>query len=356
MLGERASLPVSRSIAPDIDALSSWSARGTRMAQPLSRKWRLISPTTFGRGVGGERHVARELEAVDRLDQPDGAHLLDVLQRLAAPGVAARQRAHERQVALDQLLARRRVALVVVAAQQLAVLAASLRRRGGAMRGGAHVYALRFSRRTITPSPSTSSTPNESTTVLRMRSRVSWPGRESPSRSASVMARSSQRPHARADRLLADLEAQVDGVASPGLGQQPLHRQLEVVDLLEREVHPLRDAADDQPDRPAGSRATAARRGRSAPCSGVTSPPRSSRSPSPGRPTRRQASCPGATAWAGRASSSSSVPSAASATRHGIVRRAVAKADGLHPGRAAVQQRALEPHARDGQRLARARP
>ena len=48
MLGERASLPVSRSIAPDIEALSSWSARGTRMAQPLSRKWRLISPTTFG--------------------------------------------------------------------------------------------------------------------------------------------------------------------------------------------------------------------------------------------------------------------------------------------------------------------
>ena len=35
-------------MALDIDALSSWSARGTRMAQPLSRKWRLISPTTFG--------------------------------------------------------------------------------------------------------------------------------------------------------------------------------------------------------------------------------------------------------------------------------------------------------------------
>ena len=35
-------------IAPDMDAFSSWRARGTRMAQPLSRKWRLISPTTFG--------------------------------------------------------------------------------------------------------------------------------------------------------------------------------------------------------------------------------------------------------------------------------------------------------------------
>ena len=56
-----------------------------------------------GRGVGGERHLAVQLEAVDRLDQADRAHLLDVLQRLAAAGVAAGQRAHERQVALDQL-------------------------------------------------------------------------------------------------------------------------------------------------------------------------------------------------------------------------------------------------------------
>ena len=44
----RRARPVSRSMAPDIDAFSSCSARGTRMAQPLSRKWRLISPTTLG--------------------------------------------------------------------------------------------------------------------------------------------------------------------------------------------------------------------------------------------------------------------------------------------------------------------
>ena len=117
---------MSRSIAPDIDAFSSCSARGTRIAQPLSRKWRLISPTTFGRGVGGERDLALELEAVDRLDQSDRADLLDVLERLAAAGVAARQRAHERQVALDQLLARRGVAVLVVAAKQLAILLARL--------------------------------------------------------------------------------------------------------------------------------------------------------------------------------------------------------------------------------------
>ena len=110
------------------------------------------------------------------------------------------------------------------------------------MRGGAHVYAFRFSRRTITPSPSTSSTPNESTTVLRMRSQ----GQLARSRIAVAQRVGDgplvERPDARADRLLADLEAQMDGVARPGLGQQPLHRQLEVVDLLEREVHPLGDA------------------------------------------------------------------------------------------------------------------
>ena len=38
MLGERPMRPVRRSMAPDMEALSSCSARGTRMAQPLSRK------------------------------------------------------------------------------------------------------------------------------------------------------------------------------------------------------------------------------------------------------------------------------------------------------------------------------
>jgi hypothetical protein len=46
--GERPSFEVSRSIVGPILPFSSWSARGTRIAQPLSRKWRLISPTTLG--------------------------------------------------------------------------------------------------------------------------------------------------------------------------------------------------------------------------------------------------------------------------------------------------------------------
>ena len=58
------------------------------------------------------------VEAVDRLDQADRADLDEVLELLAAAGVAAGERAHERQVALDQLLARGEVAVLVVAPEQ----------------------------------------------------------------------------------------------------------------------------------------------------------------------------------------------------------------------------------------------
>ena len=77
---------------------------------------------------------------------------------------------------------------------------------------------------------------------------MSCPGGGSPSRSASATARLGQRAHARADAALAHLERQLHAAHLAGLGQQALDRELEVVDLLEREVHALGDAADDQPD------------------------------------------------------------------------------------------------------------
>ena len=46
--------------------------------------------------------------------------------------------------------------------------------------------------------------------------------------------------------VLADLEREADGAGVPGLGEQALDGELEVVDLLEGEVHALGDAADDQ--------------------------------------------------------------------------------------------------------------
>ena len=47
-VGERPSFWVSSPVAPPICMRSSWRRRGTRIAQPLSRKWRLISPITVG--------------------------------------------------------------------------------------------------------------------------------------------------------------------------------------------------------------------------------------------------------------------------------------------------------------------
>ena len=70
------------------------------------------------RRVRRELDAAVEVEAVDRLDQPDRADLDEVVELLAAVRVTPRERAHERHVLLDQLLARLKVAFLVVAAQQ----------------------------------------------------------------------------------------------------------------------------------------------------------------------------------------------------------------------------------------------
>ena len=66
---------------------------------------------------------ALEVEAVDRLDQPDRADLDEILDLLAPARVARGQRAHERQHLLDEPVARRSVAVLVIGAQQLLVAA-----------------------------------------------------------------------------------------------------------------------------------------------------------------------------------------------------------------------------------------
>ena len=70
------------------------------------------------RRVRRQLDAAVDVEAVDRLDQADTADLDEVVELLAAVRVAPRERADEREVLLDQLLARGEVALLVVAAQQ----------------------------------------------------------------------------------------------------------------------------------------------------------------------------------------------------------------------------------------------
>src|SRR5581483_1360876 len=70
------------------------------------------------RRVRRQLDAALEVEPVDRLDQPDRPDLNEILQLLAAVGIAPREGAHERHVLLDQLLARMEVAVFVIATEQ----------------------------------------------------------------------------------------------------------------------------------------------------------------------------------------------------------------------------------------------
>ena len=73
-------------------------------------------------GVGGERGLARGVEAVDRLDQPERGDLDEVVERLVGAPVAPRHPPGQREQALDQLLAGGLVAVAVVADEQPPVL------------------------------------------------------------------------------------------------------------------------------------------------------------------------------------------------------------------------------------------
>src|SRR4051812_48458297 len=56
-----------------------------------------------GRGVRGERDASACVEASSRGDEPDRSHLHEIVQRLAASGVAAGERTHERQMPVDEV-------------------------------------------------------------------------------------------------------------------------------------------------------------------------------------------------------------------------------------------------------------
>ena len=72
-----------------------------------------------GRGIGGELQAALRLEAVNGLDEADGAHLDKVVQRLAAVLELGSQKTHQVEVAHDKLLASILVPFFFVSAEKL---------------------------------------------------------------------------------------------------------------------------------------------------------------------------------------------------------------------------------------------
>jgi hypothetical protein len=81
-----------------------------------------------------ELRPAGGVEAVDRVDQPDGADLDQVLQPLTAVGVAPSEHADEREVELDHALARRRVPRLADGAKKRSGIACSREWPGFRMR------------------------------------------------------------------------------------------------------------------------------------------------------------------------------------------------------------------------------
>src|SRR3954471_8261815 len=71
------------------------------------------------RRVGREAHLAGDVEAVDRLHDPDARDLDEVVERLPAAGVAAGERPGEREHLLGELVAGPHVTVLVDAAQEL---------------------------------------------------------------------------------------------------------------------------------------------------------------------------------------------------------------------------------------------
>ena len=127
------------------------------------------------RGVRRELDVARGVEAVDRLQKADPGHLHEVVERLAAVGVARRQRPHQPAVALDQGVARVGVAVALPAFDQHSVRRHSSPRYGVASRGIGPALT-RPGVRVSPSSPSVRRTGREAAPPPRpRRRRGSWP-------------------------------------------------------------------------------------------------------------------------------------------------------------------------------------
>ena len=151
------------------------------------------------RRVRRQLDAAVDVEAVDRLDQADAADLDEVVELLAPVGVAAGERADEREVLLDQLLARGEVALLVVAAQQHLVGHA-----GHACRPRRHVALAE-----VDPGAAVAAA---HASRRRRSSRAACAGRATRPRptSSSAGRALAERPHRDVDRVVADSQQDAD--------------------------------------------------------------------------------------------------------------------------------------------------
>jgi hypothetical protein len=98
-------------------------------------------------GVAGERDVAAEVEAIDRLEEPEAGDLEEIVDRLAGVLVAARQGAREGQEALHEHVAVDRVAPLEVALKQRPVGAQAPRATPSLAHRGTHLPFLEGRRR-----------------------------------------------------------------------------------------------------------------------------------------------------------------------------------------------------------------
>src|SRR5205085_2614749 len=144
------------------------------------------------RCVRRQLDTADDVEPVGRLDEPDRADLDEILELLAAVRVAPRERAHERHVLLDQLLARLQVALLVITAEESLV--------GLAHPASPFMRSTLFVTRTQSPpSRSTSSTESDTASRIRRASRAppvlcSSTGASSPVRNGPISITATSSP------------------------------------------------------------------------------------------------------------------------------------------------------------------
>ena len=196
--------------------------------------------------VGDQLDVSIEVEAVDRLDQPDRGDLDEIVELLAAPGVPSRERPDERHEVQDQVVAGLRVAVLAPGAQKRAPVEI---RRGCRSRTRQGRDASSAFRRTIAGTglrldgdavdeplqQALRGAPRRRTVVARRAS------------SASTLASRGEIEIVRPEPSFAKARRSPCLLARTLPPSTQLDGELQVVDGVERQIEPGRDTRRDEP-------------------------------------------------------------------------------------------------------------